>query len=430
LPLLRLQVAKSLPDQAKREQYEFELELALGPALIAAKGYTAPETIDSYARARELAARMNQPLQLISVLHGQWMQALMRNEMPLARQLSKELLDLGEARDDVYWKWQGCESCGVTCFPAGDFVAARNYLERAVVLYRDARDTVRPKAIVDEGQFLRLLNLDEGHVVVLAYLSWVLMYLGFLDQARARGGEALEEARRCGQAYPVTHALNGAAYVALTLGDYMGALRHLDDLDAVIEEHGIAYYRPMSRIWRGWCTAALGDSHGLQQLTSGLAAYRQAGTHVYVTAFLRFLADAYRRVGQPRDGLLELDEAAHLMQISGAHGDEAEMHRVRGETLLDLDDEQGAEASLRTAVEVARRRDAKLCELRASIDLARLWQRQGRRAEAYDLLASICSWFQGGGLAELEDARALLKVLHGPSPLIIDAIGDTRALEC
>jgi class 3 adenylate cyclase/tetratricopeptide (TPR) repeat protein len=407
-----LQIAKTVPDQPTRGRCELKLELALGPALIAAKGYTAAETIESYARARELSAHSNLSPQLVAVLHGQWMQALMRNEMTQARQLSEELHDLGQARNDLYWRWQGSEACGVTCFPTGDFVAARHYLEEALALYHDARESVHPSAAGEAGQFLRLLNLDEGHVVVLAYLSWVLLYLGHFEEARARCTEALDNARRFAQAYPLTHALNGAAFVELTLGNYAVALSRLDELDATLEEHGIAYYRSMSQIWRGWCLAALGEPLvGLQHLARGLAAYRAAGTEVYVPAFLRFFAEAYRVAGQPEAALAQLDEAARIMLASHAQGDEGEMLRVRGLSLLDLNDPLGAEECLRAAIKVARRKSAKLWELRAATDLAHLLRSRGRSVEAHQMVLCVCGLFPEEAAPDVARARALLEEL-------------------
>src|SRR5208337_2312482 len=224
--------------------------------------------------------------------------------------------------------------------------------------------------------------------------------------------EALDNARRFAQAYPLTHALNGAAFVELTLGDYEAALRRLDELDATLEEHGIAYYRPMSRMWRGWCLTALGEPLlGLQHLARGLAAYRAAGTEVYVPAFLRFLAEAYRVAGQPENALAQLDEAARIMRASNAHGDEGDMLRIRGLSLLDLNDPQGAEACLRTAIKVARERSAKLWELRAATDLARFLRSRGRFAEAHRLVRSVCGLFPENPAADLARARALLEEL-------------------
>ena len=66
----------------------------------------------------------------------------------------------------------------------------------------------------------------------------------------------------------------------------------------------------------------------------------------------------------------------------------------------------------RQAFDVARRRQAKSLELRSIKSLARLWQRQGKRAEAYDLPAPVYGWFtEGFDTADLPEARALLEEL-------------------
>jgi predicted ATPase len=98
-------------------------------------------------------------------------------------------------------------------------------------------------------------------------------------------------------------------------------------------------------------------------------------------------------------------------QTEGRHW-EAELHRLKGELLLMQGDEDGAEASLHKAVEVARRQQAKAWELRATTSLARLWGRQGKREEAHHLLVEIHGWFsEGFDTPDLEEARAVLEEL-------------------
>ena len=71
-----------------------------------------------------------------------------------------------------------------------------------------------------------------------------------------------------------------------------------------------------------------------------------------------------------------------------------------------------AEAWLQRALDVARRQEAKSLELRAGISLSRLWQQQGKRAEAHELLAPIYGWFTDGfDTADLHEAKALLDSL-------------------
>ena len=97
---------------------------------------------------------------------------------------------------------------------------------------------------------------------------------------------------------------------------------------------------------------------------------------------------------------------------------EAELYRLRGALLLqDAGAQPGeAEACFQQALAVARRQQAKSLELRATMSLARLWQRQGKRTTAYELLAPIYGWFtEGFDTADLQEAKALLAALSGTS---------------
>src|SRR5262249_18912771 len=93
---------------------------------------------------------------------------------------------------------------------------------------------------------------------------------------------------------------------------------------------------------------------------------------------------------------------------------EAEVHRLRGVLLLrqTIPQSEEAEACFQQALDVARRQEAKSLELRAAVSLSRLWQQQGKQAEARELLAPICGWFtEGFDTAALKDAKALLNEL-------------------
>jgi predicted ATPase len=119
-------------------------------------------------------------------------------------------------------------------------------------------------------------------------------------------------------------------------------------------------------------------------------------------------------VGQPAAGLKVLDEALAMVAQSAAQWWEAELYRLRGELLLQCAGAHRGEAnaSFQRALAIARRQQAKSLELRAAMSLSRLWQRQGRRGEAGELLAPIYDWFtEGFDTADLQEARELLDEL-------------------
>jgi predicted ATPase len=103
-----------------------------------------------------------------------------------------------------------------------------------------------------------------------------------------------------------------------------------------------------------------------------------------------------------------------VLNDTGERRWEAEVYRLKGELLLARSAEHDAEAEtcFRQALAIARRQQAKSLELRAAMSLARLWQQQGKRGEAYDLLAPIYGWFtEGFDTADLQEAKALLDAL-------------------
>jgi predicted ATPase len=119
-------------------------------------------------------------------------------------------------------------------------------------------------------------------------------------------------------------------------------------------------------------------------------------------------------VGQTAEGLEALAEALATLTKSGVLWWEAELYRLKGELLLQCSVAQPeeAEACFQQALAVARRQQAKSLELRAAMSLARLWQQQGKRDEARELLTPIYGWFtEGFDTADLREAKALLEAL-------------------
>ena len=130
------------------------------------------------------------------------------------------------------------------------------------------------------------------------------------------------------------------------------------------------------------------------------------------------LVEVCDHLGHPEDGLQALAEAHTLVEQHEERYWEAEICRLRGVLLLRQPGTPQAEAEawLQRALDVARRQEAKALELRAAMSLSRLWQKQGKRQAAYDLLAPIYHWFtEGFDTADLQEAKALLEELSRPS---------------
>jgi predicted ATPase len=153
---------------------------------------------------------------------------------------------------------------------------------------------------------------------------------------------------------------------------------------------------------------------GMAQIRQGIAAWQATGAALGVPYFSALLADVAAHLDHPANGLQALAEAHTLVEQHDERWWEAEIHRLRGVLLQRQTIPQPEEAAvwLQRALDAARHQEAKSLELRAATSLARLWQQQGKRQEAHDLLAPVYHWFtEGFDTADLQEAKALLEVL-------------------
>jgi predicted ATPase len=184
---------------------------------------------------------------------------------------------------------------------------------------------------------------------------------------------------------------------------------------SVAQEQGFPFWMAFGAVLRGWALVQQGQTQeGIEQITQGLMTYRATGVEILRPWFLSLLAEAHGIMGQSEAGLDVLKEALALADTTDDRWCEAELHRLKGELLLQqsADNQSEAEACFHHAIRIAQSQQAKSWELRAATSLARLWQQQGKRQEAHDLLTPVYNWFtEGFDTADLKDAKALLDEL-------------------
>jgi predicted ATPase len=196
-----------------------------------------------------------------------------------------------------------------------------------------------------------------------------------------------------------------------------GLLRFAEEVLAISREHGFALPFAFGNIARGWCLGVTGQlAEGISLIEEALNKFPE-GANLGAPFHLMALAELYGKAGQVDEGLQRLTEAAELVEMTEERWAEAEMHRLSGTLFLSTNkrDAAAAEKSFNRALAVARRQGAKLWELRAATDLARLWRDQGKPRQARDLLAPVYGWFtEGFDTHDLKEAKALLNELGYP----------------
>jgi predicted ATPase len=380
------------------------MQTTLGPALMASKGQGAPEVGQAFARARELCRHVGETPQLFPVLFGLWRFYLAQAEHQTARELAEQCLSLAHRLHDPACLLQAHFALGGSFVFLGAPAPAHAHLEQAIALYdRQAHGVLAFHAGVDLG------------VWCLSYGAWALWWLGYPDQGLRRAAEALTLAHALSHPHSLAAVLCYGALLHCFRREERALREQADSAIALASEQGFPHWCALGSAVRGWALAAQGQAEeGMTQLQQGLAAYRAVGAQLGLSWLLPLLAEAYGKAGQVEAGLQTLAEAWALVAQTQERSYEAELYRLQGALLLARSAAHHAEAEtcFHQALEIARRQEAKSLELRAAMSLARLWQQQGKQAEAHELLAPVYSWFtEGFDTADLQDAKALLAEL-------------------
>jgi adenylate cyclase len=327
-----------------------------------------------------------------------------QGRLGLAHTFGQQLLDLALGQADPILVCEGHTAVGVVALYRGDLIAARTHFERSLELSA----AQPPSTTIFAG------GLYPG-IASLVWLVRCLWILGYADQAQQRSQGALALARQTEHAPSLAYAEYILAMLCQCRRETAATHAHADALMSFATAQGLIHRAGQGRILLGWAVAMEGDAAtGVHHIQQGLAVHQDMGIKMGQPYYLALLAEAFGRAARPEAGLQVLKEALTLLDTTEERWWEAEMSRLTGALQLQLAIPDGpqAEGCFQRALDVARRQQAKALELRAAMSLSRLWQRQGKRKEARQVLAEVYDWFtEGFDTPDLQDAKALLEEL-------------------
>ena len=400
-----LEYLELLPETPERGRSELEIQLALGLCFIALRGYSADDTRGPFERACTLSAQLGEPQKEVRALFGLWGHYWMRAQHDRAIELAETLLARADLLRDPVAVIVGHRAIGSTLFTRGDFVRAREHLERAISLPGPA-----------DGQGLSLAYAVDPRIAAQLLLAWDLWILGYPQQALDTVQQALAHATRHSDPYTVAFAYYVTSAVQLLRGEPQDSLAHADRSLALSGEHRIRLYALYSRFGRGCALAQAGQAQqALPEIRGGIEEAARSNLGYLRGFMLGWLATVQAGTGDADSALSTIDESFRYVNDVAGHAWEAELRRLHGDILLAARPDAAAEAerSYREAISLAQRQSARSLELRASTALARLLRSQGKGADALRALAPIYDWFREGlDTADLREAKALLDELR------------------
>jgi len=396
-----LEWLETLPDTVERKEQELRLQIALGAPLMAIKGYGAVEVKKTYDRARELCQEVG-PSQLFSIFTGWASSYFTQSDFSASLEFCKQLEALAQSTQDRRMLPTVCHLSACNLFHLGEFNQARNYTELAIETYQPENHEFY---IANYGQ--------DPAMACFLFDSLANWLLGYPDVAIQQSEQMLALAQKLSHPFSLAFAFNCKAWFALYSKQVTNALQQADALMAVAVENELPFFIMLSNLIRAWVAIQLDQPESaINQIEETLKMWKSVGAVLARHCHLTFLAEGYAKAGKPAVALEILTECVDEIERTKECFWEAEVYRLKGEFLLDLNLVEEAEENYLKSLDVARRQQAKSLELRSTVSLCRLWQ-QGKTLEAQALLSEIYGWFtQGFDLPDLIAAQQLLEELY------------------
>ena len=399
-----IDLADGLSSGPAQSAQRLRLQTLYGFALLHGRGQGSPDAIAAFARACDLASSTEDAAARFSAFYGMASGTLARAELSLLRRVAGAFLDDAQRSPDAPENGIARRVFGVSCWSRGDYVGAKPYFEQALTIYdlHEKDRSLAPRFGYDPG------------VVGMFYLALVAWPFGELERALLLVEEALKIALESDHTPTVAFAHFHACLFAAIRAKPGQETSHAETLLGHSREHGLPMWSAWGTFHLGWTSWCAGASDGVVRMRESLAQLRELGVLLYEPLHITMLANAEAECGRLGEGLAILDAQLAVIERTGQHWFDTEVHRVRGELLLKRDppDLAPAEEAFQTAVAIAHQQGTRSFELRAALSLARVYQSTGRANDAHAVLAPALEGFSPTPeMPEIGEAQTLLEQL-------------------
>jgi DNA-binding SARP family transcriptional activator/predicted ATPase len=392
-----LALLEKLPATADSMQQRIKCWLKIAEVLVITKGWTATQRKHALEQAHELAKKVNDESHGFEALFGLRTYYGAAGNWHTAYRLAEEVLSLAERLQAPLRVPRAYLSMGIAHLHKGEFGASLQCFRQSLQLEAELGSASRHGVRTD---------------IRMAETLW---FCGYPIQAQRMAAEIICRADEQEHPFSRIHGREFTWYIAQRVGDKPTMRRLAAELGELCDRFGMPDYAYPAKFFLGLLMVQDGAVEaGLQQMTQALEGLLQIGNRFNRTYFLALLAQAQAQSGMIQAALHTLETAHQIADESGDQLWKAELVRLTGDYNLRLNrDAKEVESCYHTALQITRQQGAKSLELRATLSLARLWQRQGKGNEAHRLLSEIYKWFtEGFDTADLQEAKALLEDLQ------------------
>jgi class 3 adenylate cyclase/predicted ATPase len=319
-----LDLVRSEPASAERDQRELALLIGLGAPLTASEGYGAPAVEATYSRAGELCRTLGgHTPALFRALYGTWRVHLLRADYPQAQGFATELLAMAAKGGDPVQVTAANRAAGSTLFYLGDDLArALHHLEVGIDV----------GAAVDRSRWLvDLQDVVDPWITCHAYRSWVQWLLGDVAAAEATSERCRALAEESQHPFTVALSLSFDSWFRQFLGDAEAVRDRAARALTIAEDQGFPFWIGWARIMCGWAEARLGDpAVGIAGIRRGISEWRELHSELGSAYFLTLLAETLIEAGRLEEAERALADAVAVAREHAEGWWEPEILRCRG----------------------------------------------------------------------------------------------------
>ncbi len=403
-------ILKSFPESIERDQQELNLQMAMANASQSLKGFGTPEIVTYCKRIEELCKKIGDAPQIFYahyfLAHFYWLRA----DHEISYYFTEQMMQNAQKVKDAEKVALSHYMQGMLYFYLGNVKPALEHLEKMNSYY-----------IPDKCSHLKYIYSMDPGLISGMNTACVLWALGYPDQALLQSQKMLTQVRLLNHSFSSVASLAFNSLLHIFRRDSTSLEPLGKEIYSVSENKGFVLFIGVGLFKTGFSLAHQGQvKEGISKLLQALEIYKVTGIRFTLSDLLGSISEAYGMYGDIEKAMDFMEQALTEVQRGNEHYYEAELYRIKGELILKKPDdknrievEKEAEECFKQSLKVAQEQMAKSFELRTSVSLCRLLQKQSKKEEARQLLTKIYNWFtEGFESRELKEAKTLLKELN------------------
>lgn len=389
-----LMLLRTLPENKTREHQELSMRLVLGPLLAAINGYHATEVGENNNHIQRLSHLLGQKVST-PVLRSIAISNVVQGDLEKAYGLGEQILQSSDKENQSVIESEGHYVAGVSSFWQGNFLRSRDHFIKAI----DSFDPSQEQRHID-------FYAQQPKIVCQIRLALTYLYLGFPEKAEQWFRHAIDDARSCDHPFSLAYALTYGAFIKSEFGEIEMAVKLADECVLLAESRAYKLWYQIASVFQSWTHFQMdGGLQNVEELQHRLERMRNSGIQLKSPYYANLLARSQLEMGYKESAMEAVEYAIDLVEGRGERWHLAEIYRIKGQILQEMGESPlHVEKWLKKAKEVAGAQGARMMELRAVRDLAKLWYEHDKSTGSLEQLREVYHQFTEG--LERPDLRA------------------------